>query len=140
MCENQKRLSSVPKVVRWTMSHGIIRSNMNNPNRILSIIAMVLLVVAVVTRRRDNILWQLLPAHIPTTLLIPMPSSSPCCYYCSYQKLKICSANVNRFSVAPNHPYANSYDQIYLPPSFSLEIQFPPPPPLEQFVQYVLMC
>jgi hypothetical protein len=41
------------------------------------------MVVAVVTRRRDSTLWQLLPVHIPTTLLIPMPSSSsPCCCCC----------------------------------------------------------
>jgi hypothetical protein len=33
-------------------------------------------VVVMVTRGRDSILWQLLPVHIPTTLLIPMPSSS----------------------------------------------------------------
>jgi anaerobic C4-dicarboxylate transporter len=60
------------------MSHGINRSYMSNLNRISFIIAMVLLVMAMVTRR-DNILWQLLSVHIPTTLLILMPSSSPYC-------------------------------------------------------------
>ncbi len=34
---------------------------------------MVLMVVVVVTKREDNILWQLLHVHIPTTLLIPIP-------------------------------------------------------------------
>jgi Mg2+ and Co2+ transporter CorA len=55
VCEDQKKLSNVAKVVKWAMSHGVNGSNMNNLNKILSIIAMVLLVMVVVTRRRDNI-------------------------------------------------------------------------------------
>jgi hypothetical protein len=127
VCEDQRKSSNVAKAVRWAISHGVTKSNMSNPNKFLSIIVMVLLVVAVVIRRKDNILWQLLPMHVRSTLLIPMPSSSPCCYCCSYQKLKICSVDVNRLLVASNHPFANSYDQMYLPPSSSFEIQSPTP-------------
>jgi hypothetical protein len=48
-------------------------------------------VVVVVTRGRDRILWQLLPVHIPTTLLNPMPSSSS-------SSLSLCSSSSSYWS------------------------------------------
>ncbi len=84
MCEDQRISSSVARAVIWVMSHSINKGNMSNPSRISLIVVMVLIVVAVVTRK-DRILWQLLPMHIPTTLPIPMPYSSPyCCCSSSY--------------------------------------------------------
>jgi hypothetical protein len=49
-------------------------------------------VVVVVTRGRDRILWQLLPVHIPTTLLIPMPSTS------SSSSSSLCSSSSSYWS------------------------------------------
>jgi hypothetical protein len=54
VCEDKRRSNNVARVVRWGMSHGVNRSNMNNLSNTSSTVAMVLLVVAAVTRR-DNI-------------------------------------------------------------------------------------
>jgi hypothetical protein len=57
VCEDQRRSNNVAMAIRSEMSHGVNKINMNIPTRILSIVVMVLLVVAMVIRRRDNILW-----------------------------------------------------------------------------------
>ncbi len=91
-CEHERRSSSAARAVRRAMAHGVSRSNMSNPTRISYIVGMMLVVVVVVTRGRDSILWQLLPVHIPTTLLIPMPSSS------SSSSSSLCSSSSSYWS------------------------------------------
>jgi len=95
--EHERRSSSAARAVRRAMAHGVSRSNMSNPSRISYIVGMMLVVVVVVmvTRGRDSILWQLLPVHIPTTLLIPMPSSSSYWSSCSsWYRLPLTSTSV----------------------------------------------
>lgn len=66
-CEHQWRSGSTPRAVRWALTHGVSWCNLSNPGRVLYCVGMVM----VMTRGRNNILWQ--PMCIP--YLVPMPSS-----------------------------------------------------------------